>query len=124
MVAYLRLLQFVKPYRFKLALAMIFMSLVAATNGLTAYIVKPVLDKIFFEKNAEMLYIIPFAVILLYLCKGIFEYLQAYLMGFVGQKVVNDIRNLVLYPASTPFFFDKVPTGANISRVVNDANQV
>ncbi len=126
MVAYLRLLQFVKPYRFKLALAMIFMSLVAATNGLTAYIVKPVLDKIFFEKNAEMLYIIPFAVILLYLCKGIFEYLQAYLMGFVGQKVVNDIRNLVFdslqrQPLS---FFDKVPTGANISRVVNDVNQV
>src|SRR5512139_1895449 len=95
MALYLRLLQFVKPYWFKLAFAMVFMSLVAATNGLTAYIVKPVLDKIFFEKNADMLYIIPFGVILLYLVKGVFEYLQAYLMGFVGQKVVNDIRNLV-----------------------------
>jgi subfamily B ATP-binding cassette protein MsbA len=126
MALYLRLLQFVKPYWFKLAFAMLFMSLVAATNGLTAYIVKPVLDKIFFEKNADMLYIIPFGVILLYLVKGVFEYLQAYLMGFVGQKVVNDIRNLVFsalqrQPLS---YFDKTPTGSSISRVINDVNLV
>ena len=126
MALYLRLLQFVKPYWFKLAFAMVFMSLVAATNGLTAYIVKPVLDKIFFEKNADMLYIIPFGVILLYLVKGVFEYLQAYLMGFVGQKVVNDIRNLVFsslqrQPLS---YFDKTPTGSSISRVINDVNLV
>ena len=126
MELYLRLLQFVKPYWFKLALAMIFMSLVAATNGLTAFIVKPVLDKIFFEKNASMLYIIPFGVIIIYLSKGVFEYLQSYLMGFVGQKVVNDIRNLVFsslqrQPLS---FFDKTPTGVSISKVINDVNQV
>src|SRR5512137_1366049 len=95
MELYLRLLQFVKPYWPKLALAMIFMSLVAASNGLTAFIVKPVLDKIFFEKDAALLYIIPFGVVLIYFCKGLFEYLQAYLMGYVGQKVITDIRNLV-----------------------------
>jgi subfamily B ATP-binding cassette protein MsbA len=124
MVLYLRLLNFVRPYWVKLALAMIFMSLVAATNGLTAYIVKPVLDKIFFEKNAEMLYIIPFGVILIYLFKGVFEYLQAYLMGFVGQKIVNDIRNIVFQSLQRQplSFFDKTPTGASISRVMNDVN--
>jgi ATP-binding cassette, subfamily B, bacterial MsbA len=126
MVLYLRLLQFVKPYWVKLVLAMIFMSMVAATNGLTAFIVKPVLDKIFFEKNAEMLYILPVGVVLIYFCKGMFEYLQSYLMGYVGQKVVNDIRNLVFrclqrQPLS---YFDKTPTGVNISRVMNDVNLV
>jgi subfamily B ATP-binding cassette protein MsbA len=126
MVLYLRLLQFVKPYRFKLALSMIFMSLVAGTNGLIAFSVKPVLDKIFFEKNSALLYIIPFGIVLLYFCKGIFEYLQAYLMGYVGQKVVNDIRNLVFssllrQPLS---FFDKTPTGVSISRVINDVSLV
>jgi subfamily B ATP-binding cassette protein MsbA len=95
MELYLRLLKFVKPYWVKLALAMLFMSLVAATNGLTAFIVKPVLDKIFFEKNATMLYLIPGGVILLYLLKGIFDYLQTYLMGYVGQKVITDIRALI-----------------------------
>ena len=126
MALYLRLLNFVKPYWVKLALAMAFMSLVAATNGLIAFIVKPVLDKIFFEKNASMLYIIPIGIILIYILKGVFEYLQAYLMGFVGQKVVNDIRELVFrslqkQPLS---FFDKTPTGVNISRITNDVTLV
>jgi len=126
MALYLRLLKFVKPYWVKLALAMAFMSLVAGTNGLIAFIVKPVLDNIFFDKNASMLYIMPIGIILIYLLKGVFEYLQAYLMGFVGQKVVNDIRNLLFkalqrQPLS---FFDKTPTGVNISRVTNDVSLV
>src|SRR5512139_1893566 len=95
MALYFRLLRFVKPYWGKLVLATIFMSLVAAANGATAFLVKPVLDQIFFEKNAAMLAIIPFGIIFLYLAKGVFDYLQAYLMGFVGQRVITDIRSLV-----------------------------
>jgi len=121
---YLRLLSFVKPYWVKLVFAVICMSLVAATNGLTAFIVKPVLDKIFFEKNETMLYIIPIGVILLYFLKGVFEYLQAYLMGFVGQKVITDIRNLIFANLQRQplVFFDKTPTGVSISRIMNDVN--
>ncbi|MBP9560268.1 MAG: lipid A export permease/ATP-binding protein MsbA [Syntrophorhabdaceae bacterium] len=126
MELYLRLLKFVKPYWVKLALAMLFMSLVAATNGLTAFIVKPVLDKIFFEKNATMLYLIPGGVILLYLLKGIFDYLQTYLMGYVGQKVITDIRALIFnsLQRQSLSFFDKTSTGSSISRIINDVNLV
>jgi subfamily B ATP-binding cassette protein MsbA len=126
MALYLRLLRFLKPYWLKLVFAMVFMSFVAGTQGLTAYLVKPFLDKIFFEKNAAMLYVIPFGVVLLYFSKGVFTYLQAYLMGYVGQKVITDIRNLVFdrlqrQPLS---FFDKTPTGTSISRIMNDVNLV
>ncbi len=126
MTLYLRLLQFVKPYWVKLAFAMAFMSFVAGTNGLTAYLVKPVMDKIFFEKNGALLVLIPFGVVLLYLSKGVFDYLQAYLMGFVGQKIITDIRNLVfrrlqLQPLA---FFDKTATGLIISRITNDITLV
>ncbi len=126
MVLYLRLLSFVKPYWTKLVLAMIFMSLVSASNGLTAFIVKPVLDKIFFEKNESMLLIVPIGIVVLYVAKGICDYFQSYLMGYVGQKVVTDIRNVVFralqrQPLS---FFDKTPTGTSISRVVNDVNLI
>jgi subfamily B ATP-binding cassette protein MsbA len=126
MALYLRLLTYLKPYWTKLLFAMVFMSLVAGANGLTAFVVKPVLDNIFFEKNATMLYIIPFGVILLYLCKGVFDYFQAYFMGFVGQRVITDIRNeifraLQIQPLS---FFDKTPTGTIISRIINDVTLV
>jgi ATP-binding cassette, subfamily B, bacterial MsbA len=126
MALYIRLLGFLKPYMGKLVLAMIFMSLVAGTNGLTAFVVKPVLDNIFFEKNAAMLYLIPFGIVLLYLAKGIFDYFQAYFMGFVGQKVVTDIRALLFeslqkQPLS---FFDRTPTGVSISRITNDVSLI
>lgn len=123
---YLRLLRFAYPYKTKLILAMIFMSLCSGAQSFSAYLVKPVLDSIFFEKDMTKLYIMPGAVILLFLIKGTFEYVQGYFMGYVGQRVVTDIRNLVFYnmqkqPLS---FFDKTPTGSNISRIVNDVSLV
>jgi len=126
MALYLRLLRYLKPYWPKLVFAMIFMALVASTNGLTAYIVKPVLDNIFFEKNALMLNIIPFGVILLYLLKGIFDYFQAYLMGFVGQKVITDLRDEIFTALQKQplMYFDKTPTGTIISRIINDVTLV
>jgi ATP-binding cassette, subfamily B, bacterial MsbA len=126
MALYFRLLRYVKPYRTKLLFAMLFMSLVSATNGITAFAVKPVLDKIFFEKNATMLYLIPVGVILLYFLKGLFDYLQAYLMGHVGQAAITDIRNEVFGSAQAQplSFFDKTPTGNIISRIINDVTLV
>jgi subfamily B ATP-binding cassette protein MsbA len=126
MALYLRLLRFLRPYWVKLAFAMVFMSLVAGTNGLTAYLVQPVMDKIFFEKNGTLLLLIPMGVILLYLAKGTFDYLQAYLMGFVGQKIVTDIRNVVFKRLQKQplAFFDKTPTGLIISRITNDISLI
>jgi len=123
---YLRLLKFAYPYKIKLIFAMIFMALCSGAQSLSAYLVKPVLDSIFFQKDMTKLYIMPAAVIVLFLIKGTFEYLQGYYMGYVGQRVVTDIRNLVFYnmqrqPLS---FFDKTPTGSNISRIVNDVSLV
>jgi subfamily B ATP-binding cassette protein MsbA len=126
MALYLRLLSFVRPYKVKLLLAMIGMALVAASNGLTAFLVKPVLDRIFFEKNETMLYLIPFGIVLLYLAKGAFDYMQAYFMGFVGQRVITDMRNLVFQRLQVQplAYFDKTPTGVIISRITNDIGMV
>ena len=126
MALYLKLLRFTKPYWAKLAIAMACMSVVSATNGVTAYLVKPVMDDIFVKRNAAMLYLIPAVVVLLFLVKGLFYYLQAYFMGFVGQRVVTDIRSLVFstlqrQPLS---YFDKTPTGQSISRIMNDVTLV
>ena len=126
MALYLRLLKFLKPYWVKLAFAMVFMSFVGSTDGFTAYFVKPVMDQIFFEKNGSLLLLIPVAIILFYLAKGAADYMQAYLMGFVGQKVITDIRNLIFKRLqSQPLaFFDKTPTGTIISRITNDISLV
>jgi ATP-binding cassette, subfamily B, bacterial MsbA len=126
MALYLRLLKFVQPYWIKLVCAMVFMSLVGASQPLTAYLVKPVLDQVFYEKKGEMLLLISAGIVVIYILKGIFDYLQAYLMGYVGQSVIFDLRNLVFkriqqQPLS---YFDKTPTGLIISRIINDIGLV
>jgi len=126
MSLYRRLLELVKPYRVKLALAMICMIFVSLLDGGQAYLVKPALDKVFIKQDAHLLFLLPFAVILLFLVKGVFNYLQAYLMNFVGLRVVANIReNLYNHLQTLSLsFFTKTPTGILISRITNDVNLV
>ena len=126
MVLYLKLLKYLKPYWGKLALAMVCMSFVSVANGLIAFLVQPVMDDIFVKKSVSMLYVIPPGVVFLYLVKGTFYYVQAYLMGYIGLRVVTEIRNdifanLQRQPLS---FFDKTPTGQSISRIMNDVTLI
>jgi ATP-binding cassette, subfamily B, bacterial MsbA len=126
MALYLRLLRFVKPYTVKLLFAMLFMSLLAATTGLQPLLLKEVMNRIFVNKDSTMLLLIPLAVISLFIARGLFDYLQSYLMGYVGQRVITDIRNLVFgrLQAQPLSFFDKTPTGLIISRITNDISLI
>ena len=119
---YKRLLQFVKPYRMKLILAMICMVSVAICTAGSAWLVQPALDKIFIDKSMRMLFIIPLLIVGLYLFKGIFFYGQSYLMNYVGQRIVADLREKLYHHLQylSLSFFTKTPTGILISRLTND----
>ena len=56
-----RLYEVIHPYRGKMLIAMIAALVVASLNGAQAWLVKPLMDKIFFEKNMSYLNILPFA---------------------------------------------------------------
>ncbi len=123
---YWRLLERIKPYLGHLLLAMVCMLVVAGATSATAYLVKPVLDKIFFEKNIRMLKILPFAIFLLYLVKGAFWYGQTYLMNYVGQRIVTELRqDLYMHILDLPLtFFHKQHTGVLMSRIINDVSLI
>ena len=123
---YLRLLQFVKPYWPRLAGAMVCMMCVSAASAASAFLVKPVLDDVFFKKDLTMLKLIPLAIVALFILKGVFDYGQAYLMSFVGQRIITDLREKVyhhVHSLALPFF-TKNPTGVLMSRIMNDVNLV
>lgn len=102
------------------------MFIVAGTTSAIAYLVKPVLDKIFFEKNLDMLKILPFVILLLYAIKGIFWYLRSYFMNYVGQRVVSDLRlRLYAHIIDLPLsYFHRHHTGTLVSRIINDVNLI
>ena len=119
-----RLYLLIQPYKVKFFTAMIAALAVAALSGAQAYMVKPLLDKIFFEKNTFFLAVLPFALVALFLIKGIFYGLNFYLLEQIGQTVIRDMRVKLFdhIHMQSLSFFHKTPTGEIISRIVSDIN--
>ena len=102
---------------------MLFVS--AATSG-SAFLVKPVLDDVFFKKDLTMLKLIPLAIVAIFMLKGLFDYGQAYLMSYVGQRIIADLREKIYnhLQSLSLSFFTRNPTGTLMSRITNDVSMV
>ena len=121
-----RLLKLVETQWPRLLLAMLCMMAVAALTAATAYIVKPVLDEIFVKKDMRMLKLLPFAVIIIYLLRGVSHFGQSYLMNYVGHSIIKRLRdNLYSHIQMLSLsFFQKHDTGTLMARITNDVNKV
>ena len=119
-----RILLLIKDNWLRLFVAMICMLVMAAATSATAFLVKPVLDDIFFNKNTKMLKIIPVAVVLIYLLRVLGMYGQEYLMSYVGQAIIRRLRNMLYdHIQDLPLsFFHQEKTGVLMSRITNDVN--
>ena len=119
-------LPYYKNYKKEFFLAFIGMLLVSISTAATAYLVKPVLDKIFIQKNETMLYILPIAIILAYFFKGVGAVLQQYYISYIGEDIVRQIRDKFLsHILSLDLdFFKKTHSGELVSRIINDINRI
>ena len=91
------------------------------TAGVT-YLVKPMLDEVFVNKDTAKLALIPFLLMLAYIGKAIGSYAQGYLMSYIGEDIVRQIRDKMLYHMLTLdlSFFNKNRNGELIARITND----
>ncbi|NPA11422.1 MAG: ABC transporter ATP-binding protein [Epsilonproteobacteria bacterium] len=119
-------LPYYRHYKKEILLALLGMILVSAATAATAYLVKPVLDKIFIEKNTQMLYILPIAIILAYFIKGVGAVLQQYYVSYIGEDIVRKIRDKFLSHIMDfdLDYFKKTHSGELISRIINDINRI
>ncbi len=124
MKAFRRLVGYLWPYRIRLAGAFLCSALVAGFAGIYAWIVRPVLDGIFIAKDEWLLWILPVALLFVAVLKGIFSYGQNYLMSYVGNRVVADVREeLYRHIMRLPVgFHDANTSGRLVSRVIHDVN--
>ncbi len=121
-----RIFKLLRPYKAKLAIAMLSMVMVSAFGSAQAYLIKPLIDKIFINKDAFMLNMLPLALILVFFFKGIFYYLYSSILDITGQSIIKNLRNdIFAHVHALPIsFFYKTPTGELISRVINDATLI
>ena len=121
-----RLLEFSKPYRSRLFVALLAMLLYATASTGVAYLIKPIIDKVLPGQSGMPFRFWAALIITAYLAKGIGSYFSTYLMTDVGQRVVRDIRDRLFRHIldQSAAFFGRRTTGQLMSRITNDVNQV
>lgn len=119
---YLRILKFIRPYLGRLIAAGFCTVMTAAANLYVPWIVRDVIDKVFQNKDSDLLNLISLGIAVIFFARGIFYYGQSYLMNYVGESIVIDVRGIVYRKLMTlsTHFFDTNKLGTIMSYVTND----
>lgn len=146
---YFSMLKFAKPHRKVFALAIFFMMCTALFDCVSIGMILPLTDKVIIGREmvfpyklpgfaeamvkyinsmsrATLLYIMGYAIAILFFLKGLFTFLHTYFMSKVGQLVVRDIRNTIyskFHDMSLEYFSSK-RSGELISRITNDVRLI
>ena len=106
----------------RLLVAVVCSAMVAAMTSVSAYLVKPAVEKIFEQKDSQMLVLIPLVIIAVYTIKGVAAYGSGYLLSYVGQDIIRRLRNrMYSHIQDLPLvFFQGEKTGDLMSRSTND----
>lgn len=126
METFKRLLLMAKQYYVRFIFAALCMIIAGGLQSALPLIAKPAVDEIFVSKDISALHWIPFAVIGIFLFKGLCNYGQAILMSFIGLRIVADLRNKLYeqIQKQSLSFFAVNPTGMLMSRITNDVQSV
>jgi len=120
------LFAYVKPYKLRFIQAAISMMFLAAIRGGVVYILGPVIQGVFIDKNLGILKLVLIGLPILFIFRMAAEYTNAYLMSWIGQKVVQQIRDDLfthIHRLSIEFYWRKRSSDV-MSRVINDLNNV
>ncbi|MFC2637755.1 MAG: ABC transporter ATP-binding protein [Mitsuokella sp.] len=119
---YKRLLKYMRPYLRQFVLAVICIILAAGANLYLPWIIKDMIDKVLAEKDMMMLNAICIGIVVVFFLRGIFFYGQSYLVSFIGQKVIIDVREVMFrkFQRMPMAYFDKHQTGETMSYITND----
>ncbi len=121
-----RFKSFYKEYIPQFIIAIIGMIMASVGTAVSAWLVKPVLDYIFIQKDETLLYLLPYAIIAIYFIKSLGVYLQAYFTAYIGQDIVrrfryNQLANILSLDMS---FFHKYRSGELMSRIMGDIERI
>ena len=113
---------FIWRHAHRIALAFICMAIGGGSTALRAWLMEPVLDRIFIARDSSLLLLLAGAALALALVKGLADYADSVLMSRVGLRVITDVQNRLyarLIRADIAYF-NAQPSGVLISRLISD----
>lgn len=122
MKSYMRLLAYIKPYTKRLALAVVCIIMAAGANLYLPWIIKDMIDDVLMSKDMLMLNLIAAGILIVMFTRGVFYYGQSYLVSYVGQRVIIDVRSVLFrkFQRMPLSYYDKQQTGTVMSYITND----
>lgn len=125
-VLYRRLLTYVKPFRWMLALGVGANMLYSLIDAGFTYMMRPFLDKSFVSVDLAFVNYIPLMVLAGVAVRGVVSALGSYCMTWVARSVVNVLRqkvfaHVIALPAS---YYDGATSGQLLSKILYDVEQV
>ena len=120
--SYKRLLSYLWPYKKLLILSVVFMLFVALSNLVVPWIIKDVIDQVLEQKDLRMLYLVIVAILVTFFIRTLTTFGHRYLMGYIGQAVIMDIRNVLYHHLQvlSISYYDRRRTGDIMSNLTND----
>ena len=121
---YLRSLKYVKAYWVRGLIALVCTCIASGCTAYLPWVIKDMVDQVLRDKDTAMLNYIVISIIVVFIIRGVSYYGQSYLMNYVGQRVIIDIRKDVFEKLQrlSMSFYDKHKTGTIMSYVTNDVN--
>jgi subfamily B ATP-binding cassette protein MsbA len=123
---YLRLLAYSRRYWPVTAIAIVAMMLGALTDTGLAWMMKPLLDGSFVQRDTRLIKIMPLIVLGLFLLRGVASFVSDYGLGYVGRQLIKRLRSelfnhLLRLPAG---YYDRTSSGQLLTRVTFSIEQL
>ncbi|MCK9481626.1 MAG: ABC transporter ATP-binding protein/permease [Bacteroidia bacterium] len=121
-----RIIKLASPYKKQFWLAIISTILVAVTAPLRPYLIQLALEDYVAQADKIGLLWITIITIALLVIQTLLQFWNSYITGWIGQSVINDMRNKVFAKINLmkQKFFDKTPVGELVTRCVNDIETI
>ncbi len=123
---YRRLLGYARPHLGMFLIGIVGMALFAATGPGFAWLVKNFVDLGFVEKDPRVLWLVPIGAPVLFLLRGVGDYIGVYFPGYVSRQIIKALRRDLFrqylnFPAR---HYDRQSTGTMLSRLTFNIEQV
>ena len=123
---YRRLFEYAWPHKSVFMLSVLGAVMLSATAAGFAALMKPLMDEGFVARRPDIIQLIPLVLVVLFVFRGIGNFLSQYAISWVGRRIIADIRNAIFaHLTRLPCaFYDLHPSGMLISKLLFDVEQI
>jgi subfamily B ATP-binding cassette protein MsbA len=124
--AYRALLSLAFEHKGYFILAVIGMVIFAASDAAFAYLMKPLMDDGFIDRDPTIIKLIPVVIVLIFMVRMVAVFMRSYCMDYIGRNVINTLRKMMFEKllTMTSDEYDQSATASMVTRFSYDVEQV